>query len=105
MGGQRAAAADAALLDKGAGSPDAFAVAIDAPGMSITTTQQIPYVSQKGAPKTPEKLLDLLKKPGREDVLKMYSDDIAEFSIPISGNVMKEGHLDYMHVAGLCLSP
>eukprot|EP00442_Polarella_glacialis_P045885 CAMPEP_0115144156 /NCGR_PEP_ID=MMETSP0227-20121206/61258_1 /TAXON_ID=89957 /ORGANISM="Polarella glacialis, Strain CCMP 1383" /LENGTH=622 /DNA_ID=CAMNT_0002553241 /DNA_START=32 /DNA_END=1900 /DNA_ORIENTATION=+ len=84
-GGARSrAAANADLLAQRAASEEEdFLLAIDADGMPETDVQTLHYVSQKGAARTAQQLCDLLAKPGRESLLQMYSDDVAEFSIPV----------------------
>ena len=57
-------------------------------------------VSAKGATKTGRQLRELLSKPGRESLKAMYSDDVAEFSVPVGG----EGGLSVKHMEGLSLS-
>lgn len=71
-------------MDETAG--DTFALACDASdstGYMGTVLRRQGYVSTKGAPRSATQLCDLLRKPGREDLLKMYQDDSAEFSIPV----------------------
>lgn len=75
-----------------------FLLAVDGPEVDIAATREIPFVSQKGAARSAEQLLQLLRKPGRESLLEMYSDDVAEFSVPV-GN--EEADLDPRHIPGL----
>lgn len=85
--GRSGVAATAALLAKRAESTgEDFLLAIDAEGVPADKVQTIPYISQKGAARTAEQLRNLLLKPGRESLLEMYSDDIAEFSVPVGGS-------------------
>lgn len=63
---------------------DAFAVACeatDAHDYGGPVLRWLGYVSTKGAPRSALQLRELLGKPGREDLLAMYQDDTAEFSI------------------------
>lgn len=93
MGGKRASnAADSAFLASRAGaSGDTFVLSVDADGVQPQDVQTMQYVSQKGAQKTPEQLRNMLSKPGRESLLEMYRDDVAEFSIPVAGGAAGDG--------------
>eukprot|EP00933_Yihiella_yeosuensis_P022568 TRINITY_DN17766_c0_g1_i1.p1 TRINITY_DN17766_c0_g1~~TRINITY_DN17766_c0_g1_i1.p1 ORF type:complete len:644 (-),score=119.28 TRINITY_DN17766_c0_g1_i1:140-2011(-) len=83
-GARPRAAESASLLSKRADSTEEdFLLAIDADGIAAADVETLQYVSQKGAARTAQQLRDLLAKPGRESLLEMYSDDVAEFSIPV----------------------
>jgi len=88
LGAQRSAsdraAADAVLLARRAAEADSsFLLAVDAPGVAAAATRTLGFVSQKGAARTAQQLLQLLQKPGREGLLEMYADDVAEFSVEV----------------------
>merc|ERR1712039_967363 len=104
---QERAKADAQLLaKKESAAEDTFLLAIDAPGISATALQDLPYVSQKGAVRTAVQLHDLLRKPGRESLLEMYSADVAEFVVQVadrSGGGADEDRLDPAYLPGLTL--
>lgn len=98
------AAADANLLARRAESGgEDFLLAVAADGVPADKVQSIPFVSQKGASRTAEQLRSLLSKPGREDLLEMYSDDIAEFSIPVGLSAGEEEALEPRFVSWLGL--
>lgn len=87
----------------GALTAEAFLLTVEAPGgSSVGSVRVQQYVSQKGASKRPAQLVDLLSKPGREELLKMYSEDTAEFTVPVAAADGDEG-LELRHVAGLAL--
>merc|ERR1712060_232261 len=100
--------ADAEFLAKrSTASGENFLLAIEAPGVSATAVQELPFVSQKGADRTAKQLYDLLRKPGRDSLLEMYSADVAEFFVQVSdtGNSAVAGEtLDAAHLDGLTLS-
>lgn len=101
--GQRAVAGAALLAKQGAASGEAYSLAVQISDSEEPSVRPAPFVSAKGASRTAVQLRQLLEKPGRETDLEMYSNDVAEFSIPIvtSGD---EG-LPVEHVAKLSLSP
>jgi hypothetical protein len=104
--GRNAQAANAQLMAKraaaaeGDGASDSFDLAVDAPDVSRTEVHSMPIVSAKGASRTGRQLRELLAKPGREDLKAMYSNDVAEFSVPVGG----EGGISVRYVEGLSLS-
>eukprot|EP00403_Amphidinium_massartii_P016501 CAMPEP_0178422114 /NCGR_PEP_ID=MMETSP0689_2-20121128/27004_1 /TAXON_ID=160604 /ORGANISM="Amphidinium massartii, Strain CS-259" /LENGTH=623 /DNA_ID=CAMNT_0020043663 /DNA_START=57 /DNA_END=1924 /DNA_ORIENTATION=+ len=51
----------------------------------------VPYVSQKGASRTAQKLVEVLSKPGCEEMLAMYREEMAQFSIPVQAEGNSEG--------------
>jgi len=71
----------------------------------VSVARCMPFVSQKGKERTPQQLCELLAKPGREELLAMYTNDVAEFSIPVlgGGNPSQEEGLDAHLVVGLGL--
>ncbi|CAK0891262.1 unnamed protein product [Prorocentrum cordatum] len=93
----------AARPEIGALTAEAFLLTVEAPGgLPVGSIRVQQYVSQKGAPRTPAQLVDLLSKPGREELLGMYSEDTAEFTVPVAAAAGDEG-LELRHVAGLAL--
>jgi len=106
-GGAARTAQDAELLAKRAEAEgETFLLAISAPGVAATAARAMAFVSQKGAARTAGQLRDLLGKPGRESLLEMYSDDVAEFSVPVVGRGFGAGEegLDIAYLDGLGLS-
>jgi len=79
-------------------------MAVDAPGIPPTSVRQLAFVSQKGLAKTAKQLRDLLSKPGREELLRMYAKDVAEFSVLVGVDTSGEVGLDPKHVSGLSLT-
>lgn len=101
---QDRAAAEAALTVRRAEEAGAsFMLAVDAPGVSLSVARTLPFVSQKGAKRTEEQLNQLLRKPGRESVLEMYSDDVAEFSVLVGAGADGEEGLDVSHIGPVLL--
>mmetsp|Transcript_27243 Transcript_27243/g.71927 ORF Transcript_27243/g.71927 Transcript_27243/m.71927 type:complete len:613 (-) Transcript_27243:129-1967(-) len=102
--GQGRAALDAKLAAKRSGDGgETFSLTIDASGMDLAAVQSAPLVSAKGAARTAQQLRDLLRKPGRESLLAMYSEDVAEFSVPVVARNSVEEGLDFGKIAGLVL--
>lgn len=83
---------------------NSFMLAVDNPGIAKDVTRTLPFTSQKGVSKTASQLLQLLQKPGRESLLQMYTDDVAEFSVPVGSASGGEECVELRHIAGLALS-
>lgn len=100
--GQGRAALDAKLAarrkDDGG---ETFTLTVDAPGIDLSVLRPAPFVSAKGAAKTAQQLRDLLRKPGRESLLAMYSEDVAEFSVPVVARNSNDEGLDFGKISGL----
>jgi len=88
---------DIALLQRG----ETFTLTVDAPGIDLSVLRPAPFVSAKGAAKTAQQLRDLLRKPGRESLLAMYSEDVAEFSVPVVARNSNDEGLDFGKISGL----
>lgn len=107
---QRAAAQSTLLSARAEKPEEVFLVAVDAPGINTATSlKSMQYVSQKGAERSAGKLRELLQKPGRESLLEMYREDVAEFAVPVlaasRGGQPDEEGLDGAHLPGLFLRP
>jgi len=109
-GAERAASEAAFVAKRSAEAQDTFALVFDAPKAVASDIRIQPFVSQKGAQRTPAQLLALLRKPGCETLLEMYSSDVAEFSVPVVASkelvdhsATREG-LDAIHIQSLSLS-
>eukprot|EP00913_Durusdinium_trenchii_P029979 g28092.t1 len=52
--------------------------------------------------RTADQLRELLLKPGRESLLEMYSDDVAEFSVPVGGEdeVLELRYIRWLNLTG-----
>jgi hypothetical protein len=88
---QRAAASAAFAMKQGASTGEAFALAVQSSDNKAASVHSVPFVSAKGASRTALQLRQLLEKPGRETDLEMYSNDVAEFSIPVTDSSGEEG--------------
>jgi hypothetical protein len=102
--GQRAVAGAALAAKQGAASGETFAMAAIASDNEAPLVRSVPYVSAKGASRTAAQLRQLLEKPGRETDLEMYSNDVAEFAIPVIGDNTEEEGLLWRYADALCLA-
>merc|ERR1719265_1886707 len=100
--GQRAVAGAALAAKQGSASGEAFALAVQISDNEAASVRSVPFVSAKGASRTAAQLRQLLEKPGRETDLEMYTNDVAEFSIPVVSDPSEEG-LPVEHVAAVSL--
>merc|ERR1712139_702072 len=82
LSAQAIAAADAQLMKCRPENGETFALMVG-DMTDASAARWVPFVSQKGAERTARQLRELLEKPGREELLAMYTDDVAEFSIPV----------------------
>jgi hypothetical protein len=89
--GQRAIAGAALAAKQGAAGGETFAMAVQASDNEAPLVRSVPFVSAKGASRTAVQLRQMLEKPGRETDLEMYSNEIAEFSIPVTSASGDEG--------------
>lgn len=98
---QERVACDAALNSKRQDADGTYLLAVEAPKASQVraSMRSLPLLSSKGAAKTAVQLRNLLEKPGRESLLAMYTENVAEFSVPVG-----EGGLNPDLVDGLGLS-
>eukprot|EP00747_Dinoflagellata_sp_TGD_P183381 gnl/TRDRNA2_/TRDRNA2_38216_c0_seq1.p1 gnl/TRDRNA2_/TRDRNA2_38216_c0~~gnl/TRDRNA2_/TRDRNA2_38216_c0_seq1.p1 ORF type:complete len:625 (+),score=148.44 gnl/TRDRNA2_/TRDRNA2_38216_c0_seq1:84-1958(+) len=104
LSAQAIAAADAHLMQSRPEKGETFALMVG-DKTEASAARWMPFVSQKGAERTARQLRELLEKPGREELLAMYTDDVAEFSIPVlkRDTVSGEEFLDVNLVPGLGL--
>lgn len=100
--GQRALYGAALAMRQGSGGGESFTLAVRCSSGQVLPPRSAPYVSAKGASRTALQLRQLLEKPGRERDLEMYTEDVAEFSIPVVGDAGVEG-LHAAYIAGLDL--
>lgn len=87
-------ALDAARMAASSNTPRAddssFNIAVESSGMDLRV-RRLAFVSQKGARRSSQQLRSLLEKPGRESLLEMYTQDVAEFSVPVTGAGGEDG--------------
>jgi len=101
---QRVAAGAAQFVKQGKETGDAFALAVQSTSEAAVSVRSVPFVSAKGASKSPKQLRSLLDKPGRENELQMYTSDVAEFSVLVGQSSGGEEALAMSHVAALSLT-
>mmetsp|Transcript_32548 Transcript_32548/g.51979 ORF Transcript_32548/g.51979 Transcript_32548/m.51979 type:complete len:618 (-) Transcript_32548:103-1956(-) len=88
---QRAVAGAALAAKQGAAGGETFTMAVQAFDNEAPIMRSVPFVSAKGASRTAMQLRQLLEKPGRENDLEMYSNDVAEFAILVASASGEEG--------------
>lgn len=99
---QRALAGAALAMRQGSAGGENFTLAVRCSNGRVLPPRSAAYVSAKGASRSAQQLRQLLEKPGRERDLEMYSEDVAEFSIPVVDDSGEEG-LHSAYIAGLDL--